>query len=57
MNRNDLEKNKFDLEGSKVVIKTSAEIPWIENIWNRDINDMEKEKFDSNWNIRTIIII
>ena len=57
MNRNDLEKNKFDLDNWKVGLKTSNEISWIENIWKRSINDMEKEKFDSNWNIRIITAI
>jgi len=54
---NDLEKNKFELDSWKIKLKTSAQIAWINDIWNRDINDMEKNKFDTNWYIRIITAI
>lgn len=57
MDKNDLEKNKFDLQEWNIVIKTSSQVSWIENIWKRGINDMETNKFDSNWNIRIITAI
>ena len=57
MDRNDLEKNKFDLTNWKVGLKNSEEISWTENIWDRDINDMERDKFDPDWNIRIVTVI
>jgi len=57
MDGNDLEKHKFVLDSWKVKLKTSAQIAWVDDIWNRDINDMEKNKFDTNWYIRIITAI
>lgn len=57
MDINDSEKNKFQLDGSKVAINTVNSIQGIDDIWNRNLNDLEKDKFDNNNNIRTVTAI
>lgn len=53
MDRTDLEKNKFNLEDWKVKLKTINDLQGLDDIWNRDITDLEKSKFE-NGAIRTV---
>ena len=49
-----LEKNKFELNIWKVALKTSNEFSSGDELLEKDINILEQNKFDSNWNIRII---
>lgn len=57
MSRNDLEKNKFALEFWKVSVDITEASEWIDDIWNRDLNDLEESKFEDDWTIRIVTAI
>ncbi len=47
MDVNDLEKNKFQLWDWNILLKTSGAIQGLDDIWNRDITDLEESKFEN----------
>lgn len=53
-NREDLEYNKFDLDGWNVILKT-AEWVWPSSaVLEWKIDDLESKKFTSWWDVRVI---
>ena len=57
MSINDLEKNKFALDYWKVSVDVTEASEWFDDIWNRDLNDLEESKFESDWTIRIVTAI
>lgn len=53
---NDLEYQKFSLYWWKVIVNTSIVTAW-NNITTETRNDLENQKFDTNWNVRLAITL
>jgi len=53
-NRTDLEHTKFALSSWNVVISAVSGVGPATAVFDRTIDDLEKEKFTLNWEIRTI---
>ena len=55
-NRNDLEKEKFELREWEIILNTIS-VPnyWWEIGADISINDLELQKFTSTWEVRTLL--
>lgn len=54
---NDLEKNKFALEYWYISVDVTLSSQWFDDIWNKNLNDLEKSKFESDGSIRIVTAI
>lgn len=54
---NDLERKKFVSDSWLVSVDTTGALAWIDDIWSKDLSDLEKAKFEVDWTIRTVTAI